>query len=86
GDGGFEPYDFLPTDPWHAKDFRETRWASLKRDSGGLMADFPAASAGSTGSADPVGSADADSDTDAEAAGSAAGRPAPAPDRPGPTP
>ncbi|MFF3826905.1 DUF6350 family protein [Streptomyces griseus] len=94
GDGGFEPYDFLPTDPWHGKDFRETRWASLKRDSGGLMADFPAASAGSTGSADPVGSAAAaadadageDSDTDAEAAGSAAGRPAPAPDRPGPTP
>ncbi|MFJ6610715.1 DUF6350 family protein [Streptomyces sp. NPDC091289] len=42
GDAGFEPYDFLPADPWHEKDFREARWASLKRGSGGLMADFPA--------------------------------------------
>ncbi|NEB39782.1 hypothetical protein G3I54_23170, partial [Streptomyces sp. SID14515] len=52
GDAGFEPYDFLPTDPWHGKheqvdpwhgkDLREARWASLKRGSGGLMADFPA--------------------------------------------
>lgn len=41
-DTGFEPYDFLPTDPWHGKDLREARWASLKRGSGGLMADFPA--------------------------------------------
>ncbi|MFF3992403.1 DUF6350 family protein [Streptomyces cyaneofuscatus] len=46
-DPGFEPYDFLPTDPWHEKDWheketREARWASLKRGSGGLMADFPA--------------------------------------------
>ncbi|MFB7231175.1 DUF6350 family protein [Streptomyces fimicarius] len=41
-DAGFEPYDFLPTDPWHGKDLREARWASLKRGSGGLMADFPA--------------------------------------------
>lgn len=46
---GFEPYDFLPTDPWHEKDgpwhgkeTREARWASLKEGSGGLMADFPA--------------------------------------------
>ncbi|MGW4835910.1 cell division protein PerM [Streptomyces globisporus] len=46
---GFEPYDFLPTDPWHEKDGpwhgkenREARWASLKQGSGGLMADFPA--------------------------------------------
>ncbi|WP_373677916.1 DUF6350 family protein [Streptomyces sp. st170] len=46
---GFEPYDFLPTDPWHEKDgpwhgkeTREARWASLKQGSGGLMADFPA--------------------------------------------
>ncbi len=42
GGVGFEPYDFLPTDPWHEKEFREARWASLKRVSGGLMADFPA--------------------------------------------
>lgn len=41
-EAGFEPYDFLPTDPWHGKDLREARWASLKRGSGGLMADFPA--------------------------------------------
>lgn len=41
-DAGFEPYDFLPTDPWHEKEAREARWASLKRGSGGLMADFPA--------------------------------------------
>ncbi|MBK3541225.1 hypothetical protein JHN61_34575, partial [Streptomyces sp. MBT67] len=46
---GFEPYDFLPTDPWHekggpwhGKENREARWASLKQGSGGLMADFPA--------------------------------------------
>ncbi|WP_307671511.1 DUF6350 family protein [Streptomyces sp. V2I9] len=45
GGAGFEPYDFLPTDPWHEEDARETRWASLKRGSGGLMADFPAAPA-----------------------------------------
>ncbi|MFC9033850.1 cell division protein PerM [Streptomyces arboris] len=41
-DPGFEPYDFLPTDPWHENETREARWASLKRGSGGLMADFPA--------------------------------------------
>lgn len=51
-DAGLEPYDFLPTDPWHEKDRqgkgrqgeegREARWASLKQGSGGLMADFPA--------------------------------------------
>lgn len=46
---GFEPYDFLPTapwhekgGPWHGKENREARWASLKQGSGGLMADFPA--------------------------------------------
>ncbi|MFI1784493.1 cell division protein PerM [Streptomyces rubiginosohelvolus] len=60
---GFEPYDFLPTDPWHEKDGpwhgkenREARWASLKQGSGGLMADFPAERtadrAGRTGRAD----------------------------------
>lgn len=38
----FEPYDFLPTDPWHEKTARQSRWASLRKDSGGLMADFPA--------------------------------------------
>ncbi|WP_103530303.1 DUF6350 family protein [Streptomyces sp. SM11] len=43
GDAGFEPYDFLPAAPWHEKDFREARRASLKQGSGGLMADFPAA-------------------------------------------
>ncbi|MFE2296351.1 DUF6350 family protein [Streptomyces sp. NPDC059452] len=41
-DAGIEPYDFLPTDPWHEKEAREARWASLKQGSGGLMADFPA--------------------------------------------
>ncbi|MGW6717277.1 cell division protein PerM [Streptomyces globisporus] len=62
---GFEPYDFLPTDPWHEKDgpwhgkeTREARWASLKRGSGGLMADFPADRtadrAGQADRADPV--------------------------------
>lgn len=78
GDAGFEPYDFLPTDPWHEKDFREARWASLKRGSGGLMADFPADPADP---ADPVGPA-----APAGPADFAAGRPAPDPDRPGPTP
>ncbi|MER7697469.1 DUF6350 family protein [Streptomyces sp. NPDC096095] len=90
---GFEPYDFLPTDPWHeqagrrqgqggadgadgedgtdgtdgkgagrekggkreeagswhGKHLREARWASLKRGSGGLMADFPAGPLEATG-------------------------------------
>lgn len=78
GDAGFEPYDFLPTDPWHENDFREARWASLKRGSGGLMADFPAAPASPV---DPAGPADF-----ADPADLAAGRPAPDPDRPGPTP
>ncbi|MCX4674791.1 DUF6350 family protein [Streptomyces sp. NBC_01433] len=40
-EAGFEPYDFLPTDPWHDPEAREARWASLKQGSGGLMADFP---------------------------------------------
>ncbi|MEE1793666.1 DUF6350 family protein [Streptomyces sp. BE308] len=40
-DAGFEPYDFLPADPWHDTEAREARWASLKQGSGGLMADFP---------------------------------------------
>ncbi|QNE75478.1 hypothetical protein F0344_13370 [Streptomyces finlayi] len=38
----FEPYDFLPADPWHEETTRRSRWASLRKDSGGLMADFPA--------------------------------------------
>ncbi|MCX4964347.1 DUF6350 family protein [Streptomyces sp. NBC_00654] len=38
---GFEPYDFLPTDPWHdGKEATEARWASLRQDSEGLEADF----------------------------------------------
>ncbi|MFG3409094.1 DUF6350 family protein [Streptomyces sp. NPDC048142] len=66
---GFEPYDFLPTDPWHEKSdpwdekadpwheksFREARWASLKRGSGGLMADFPADPAADRPAAEPDG-------------------------------
>ncbi len=55
---GFEPYDFLPTDPWHEKGAREARWASLQRSSGGLMADFPAGPsepAGLAGLAEPAG-------------------------------
>ncbi|WP_424918598.1 DUF6350 family protein [Streptomyces sp. wa1064] len=81
GDAGFEPYDFLPTDPWHENDFREARWASLKRGSGGLMADFPAAPADPASPVDPAGPADF-----ADPADLASGRPAPDPDRPGPTP
>ncbi|MBV7244768.1 DUF6350 family protein [Streptomyces sp. MW-W600-10] len=54
-DTGFEPYDFLPTDPWHGKDLREARWASLKRGSGGLMADFPADPAADRPTAEPDG-------------------------------
>lgn len=81
GDAGFEPYDFLPTDPWHENDFREARWASLKRGSGGLMADFPADPADPASPVDPAGPADF-----ADPADLASGRPAPDPDRPGPTP
>ncbi|MFJ9106921.1 DUF6350 family protein [Streptomyces sp. NPDC102283] len=88
GDAGFEPYDFLPTDPWHEKDFREARWASLKRNSGGLMADFAAEPAADP--ADPAASTDRADPADpagfADPADPAAGRPAPGPDRPGPTP
>ncbi|MGC5529857.1 DUF6350 family protein [Streptomyces sp. SR-10] len=93
GDAGFEPYDFLPTDPWHKKDFREARWASLKRGSGGLMADFPAdpadpadpaERAGPVGPAAPAGPAGPAGF--ANPGDLAAGRPAPDPDRPGPTP
>ncbi|MFD4239864.1 DUF6350 family protein [Streptomyces sp. NPDC058542] len=82
GDAGFEPYDFLPTDPWHEKDFREARWASLKRSSGGLMADFPA------GPVSPAGPADSPDAADFAAGRPApeAGGPAPEADRPGPTP
>lgn len=72
GDEGFEPYDFLPTDPWHEKDFREARWASLKSGSGGLMADFPA---------------DFPPDLPADfSAGLTADRPVAEPDGPGTTP
>ncbi|WP_420169678.1 DUF6350 family protein [Streptomyces violaceoruber] len=53
---GFEPYDFLPTDPWHEKGAREARWASLQRSSGGLMADFPAGPAEPAGLAGPAAS------------------------------
>ncbi|MFD8583219.1 DUF6350 family protein [Streptomyces californicus] len=52
---GFEPYDFLPTDPWHEKGAREARWASLQRSSGGLMADFPAGPSEPAGPAGPAG-------------------------------
>lgn len=38
-----DPYDFLSADPWHEDGAREARWAALKKNSGGLMADFPAA-------------------------------------------
>ncbi|MFI8435001.1 DUF6350 family protein [Streptomyces sp. NPDC079020] len=38
-DAGFEPYDFLPTDPWHdGKEAGETRWTSLRQGSGGPLA------------------------------------------------
>ncbi|MFJ1644483.1 DUF6350 family protein [Streptomyces sp. NPDC088258] len=40
---GDEPYEFLPADAWHERGAREARWASFKEASGGLMADFPAA-------------------------------------------
>ncbi len=89
GDEGIEPYDFLPTDPWHGKDSREARWASLKRGSGGLMADFPAGPADHPGPADRVGPADRSAPADradaADRAGSAADRAAAEPDGPGPT-
>ncbi|MFJ8975865.1 DUF6350 family protein [Streptomyces sp. NPDC102282] len=38
-----EPYDFLSVGPWHEDGAREARWAALKKNSGGLMADFPSA-------------------------------------------
>lgn len=41
-----EPYEFLPADPWHEDGARKARWASLRKSSGGLMADFPAAPGG----------------------------------------
>ncbi|MEV0006546.1 DUF6350 family protein [Streptomyces sp. NPDC051840] len=37
-----EAYDFLAADPWHGEGAREARWAALKKNSGGLMAGFPA--------------------------------------------
>ncbi|MEU1128070.1 DUF6350 family protein, partial [Streptomyces sp. NPDC005899] len=40
-DGDAAPYEFLSADPWHEEGARTARWASLKRRSGGLMADFP---------------------------------------------
>nr|WP_079159496.1 DUF6350 family protein [Streptomyces griseus] len=39
--GDTAPYDFLSADPWHEDGARAARWASLRRSSGGLMADFP---------------------------------------------
>ncbi|MFC8231168.1 DUF6350 family protein [Streptomyces sp. NPDC057287] len=41
--GDAEPYDFLSAGPWHEDGARRTRWAALKKNSGGLMAAFPAA-------------------------------------------
>lgn len=41
GGAGGEPYDFLSADSWHEDGAREARWAALKKNSGGLMADFP---------------------------------------------
>lgn len=38
-----EPYDFLSAGSWHEDGARKARWAALRRSSGGLMADFPAA-------------------------------------------
>ncbi|MBM7056378.1 cell division protein PerM [Streptomyces durocortorensis] len=87
GDAGFEPYDFLPTDPWHGKDTREARWASLKRGSGGLMADFPVGIAGSAGPADRSGRAgSADRAGQADRPDPVPERPAAEPGGPGPTP
>ncbi|WP_307128867.1 DUF6350 family protein [Streptomyces sp. B1I3] len=40
-DGDADPYEFLSADPWHEDGARTARWASLKKGSGGLMADFP---------------------------------------------
>ncbi|MFJ2229199.1 cell division protein PerM [Streptomyces halstedii] len=37
-----ERYDFLSAGSWHGEGARKARWASLRRGSGGLMADFPA--------------------------------------------
>ncbi|MEU5167275.1 cell division protein PerM [Streptomyces mutomycini] len=42
GGPGEEPYDFLSADSWHEDGARKARWAVLKRNSGGLMADFRA--------------------------------------------
>ncbi|MFD4695837.1 DUF6350 family protein, partial [Streptomyces sp. NPDC058463] len=56
---GSEPYEFLPTDPWHEDGARKARWASLRKGSGGLMADFPAVpgadSASAKGDGTPAG-------------------------------
>ncbi|MFH9606402.1 DUF6350 family protein [Streptomyces sp. NPDC017448] len=74
GGAGFEPYDFLPTDPWHEKDSREARWASLRQGSGGLMADFPAGPAADRPPGGPaVRPADSPADRAAGAAAGAAG-------------
>ncbi|MFJ3147210.1 DUF6350 family protein [Streptomyces halstedii] len=37
-----ERYDFLSAGSWHGEGARKARWASLRKGSGGLMADFPA--------------------------------------------
>ncbi|MFF1462680.1 DUF6350 family protein [Streptomyces sp. NPDC058330] len=37
-----EEYEFLSADSWHGERARKARWASLRKGSGGLMADFPA--------------------------------------------
>ncbi|MET8476569.1 DUF6350 family protein [Streptomyces clavifer] len=41
-EGAAEPYEFLSADPWHEDGARKARWASLRKVSGGLMADVPA--------------------------------------------
>ncbi|WP_405389058.1 DUF6350 family protein [Streptomyces sp. NBC_01102] len=37
-----EAYEFLSADSWHEDGARKARWATLRKASGGLMADFPA--------------------------------------------
>ncbi|MGW4230944.1 cell division protein PerM [Streptomyces sp. NPDC004980] len=37
-----EAYEFLSADSWHEEGARKARWATLRKASGGLMADFPA--------------------------------------------
>lgn len=77
----FEPYDFLPTDPWHEKTAGGTRRASRRKDSGGLMANVPASGLPAAGVGDPASGASVPvSESGAAASGvpsSGAGVPAP---------